>query len=54
MADFSNKYGVARINQEGERLFTVRPRYYASSEDNPPRGDALLRSGCVPSYDEPG
>ncbi len=40
MADFSNKYGVARINQEGERLFTVRPRYYASSEDNPTRGEA--------------
>lgn len=40
MADYANKYGVARINQEGERLFTVRPRYYASSEDNPTRGEA--------------
>lgn len=40
MADFNNKYGVARINQEGERLFTVRPRYYAASEDNPTRGEA--------------
>lgn len=40
MAEFANKYGVARINQEGERLFTVRPRYYASSEDNPTRGEA--------------
>lgn len=40
MADFANSYGVARINQEGERLFTVRPRYYASSEDNPTRGEA--------------
>ena len=27
MANYANKYGVARINQEGERLFTVRPRY---------------------------
>ena len=40
MANYANKYGVARINQEGERLFTVRPRYYASSEDNPTRGEA--------------
>lgn len=40
MADLANKYGVARINQEGERLFTVRPRYNASSEDNPTRGEA--------------
>jgi len=38
MAD--NKYGIARINQEGERLFTVRPRYNATSEDNPTRGEA--------------
>lgn len=40
MAEFANKYGIARINQEGERLFTVRPRYYASSQDNPTRGEA--------------
>lgn len=40
MANYANKYGIARINQEGERLFTVRPRYYASSEDNPTRGEA--------------
>lgn len=40
MANYANKYGVARINQEGERLFTVRPRYNASSEDNPTRGEA--------------
>lgn len=32
--------GPARINQEGERLFTVRPRYYASTDDNPTRGEA--------------
>ena len=37
---YDNKYGIARINQQGERLFTVRPRYYASSEDNPNRGQA--------------
>lgn len=35
-----NKYGIARINQENERLFTVRPRYQATSEDNPTRGEA--------------
>lgn len=35
-----NTYGIARINQEGERLLTVRPRYYATSEDNPRRGEA--------------
>lgn len=40
MADLANKYGIARINQEGERLFTVRPRYNATSEDNPTRGEA--------------
>lgn len=40
MANYANKYGIARINQEGERLFTVRPRYNASSEDNPSRGEA--------------
>lgn len=39
MAD-SNKYGIARINQQGERLFTVRPRYNATSQDNPTRGEA--------------
>lgn len=40
MADFLNKHGVARINQQGERLFTVRPRSNASSQDNPTRGEA--------------
>lgn len=35
-----NSRSLARINQEGERLFTVRPRYYATDPDNPKRGEA--------------
>lgn len=35
-----NSRSLARINQEGERLYTVRPRYYATDPDNPKRGEA--------------
>lgn len=35
-----NNYKIARINQEGERLYTVRPRYHATNPDNPKRGEA--------------
>ena len=40
MRKVANKYNLARINQEGERAFTVRPRYYATDPDNPKRGEA--------------
>lgn len=33
------KYDTYRINQEGERLFTVRPRYNAVDRNNPRRGE---------------
>ena len=33
------KYDTRRINQEGERLFTVRPRYNAVDRNNPRRGE---------------
>ena len=35
-----NSRSIARINQEGERLYTVRPRYYATDPENPKRGEA--------------